>query len=196
MLVLGAGEPAAALDAFEGRVAAGLRTTVVSADEPELHLRPQAQRWFARLLHRAAEQGNQVVYGTRSPAFLNVARLHELVYVERRTPGGTTALRPPTLTADEDFRVLSEFDAERAELLLARAALLVEGETEKLALPFVFAALGRPRKRRHACSGLRRPPASRRPRAASCGQPASRLSWPARQVSSLPPSTTICEPVM
>jgi predicted ATP-dependent endonuclease of OLD family len=144
LLVLGAadGDAAATVDAFEQRLAAGLRNTVVLADEPELHLRPQAQRWYARLLHRAAEQGNQVVYATRSPAFLNVARLHELVYVERRTPGGTAALRPPALTPDEDFRVLSEFDAERAELLLARAALLVEGETEKLALPFVFAALG------------------------------------------------------
>ena len=46
------------------------------------------------------------------------------------------------MTPDEDFRVLSEFDAERSELLLARAALLVEGLTEKLAFPFVFAALG------------------------------------------------------
>jgi len=38
--------------------------------------------------------------------------------------------------------VLSEFDAERAELFLARAALLVEGQTEKLAFPFVFEAAG------------------------------------------------------
>ena len=37
---------------------------------------------------------------------------------------------------------MSEFDAERAELFLARGALLVEGRTEKLAFPFVFRALG------------------------------------------------------
>jgi hypothetical protein len=135
-------EAVAVVDGLERRLAEGLRHTLILADEPELHLRPQAQRWYARLLRRAADQGNQVVYATRSAAFLNVARLHELVYVERRGPGGTTALRPPPLTPDEDFRILSEFDAERAELLLARAALLVEGETEKLALPFVFAALG------------------------------------------------------
>src|SRR5581483_2776554 len=42
----------------------------------------------------------------------------------------------------EAFRVLSEFDGDRAELFLARAALLVEGRTEKLAFPFVFEALG------------------------------------------------------
>ena len=37
---------------------------------------------------------------------------------------------------------MTEFDAARSELFLARAAVLVEGLTEKLVLPFVFAALG------------------------------------------------------
>jgi predicted ATP-dependent endonuclease of OLD family len=38
--------------------------------------------------------------------------------------------------------VLTEFDAVRSELFLARAAVLVEGQTEKLVLPFVFGAVG------------------------------------------------------
>ena len=38
--------------------------------------------------------------------------------------------------------MLTEFDAERSVLFLARAALLVEGQTEKLAFPFGFEALG------------------------------------------------------
>ena len=37
---------------------------------------------------------------------------------------------------------MTEFDVARSELFLARAAVLVEGLTEKLVLPFVFAALG------------------------------------------------------
>jgi hypothetical protein len=37
---------------------------------------------------------------------------------------------------------MSEFDAERSELFLSRAAVLVEGRTEQLVLPFVFRALG------------------------------------------------------
>ena len=37
---------------------------------------------------------------------------------------------------------MSEFDAARTELFLARAVVLVEGLTEKLVLPFVFSALG------------------------------------------------------
>jgi CRISPR-associated exonuclease Cas4 len=46
------------------------------------------------------------------------------------------------VSADEDFRVMTEFDAARSELFLANAVVLVEGLTEKLVLPFVFAALG------------------------------------------------------
>ena len=37
---------------------------------------------------------------------------------------------------------MTEFDAARSELFLAHAVVLVEGLTEKLVLPFVFAALG------------------------------------------------------
>ena len=56
--------------------------------------------------------------------------------------GAPTIVQPKPLDADEAFRVVSEFDAERSELFLARAAILVEGRTEKLVLPSVFAALG------------------------------------------------------
>jgi hypothetical protein len=37
---------------------------------------------------------------------------------------------------------MTEFDPARSELFLANAVVLVEGLTEKLVLPFVFAALG------------------------------------------------------
>ena len=37
---------------------------------------------------------------------------------------------------------MCEFDAERSELFFSRAAILVEGMTEKITLPLVFRALG------------------------------------------------------
>ena len=122
--------------------ALGVTGHVILMEEPELFLRPQAQRYLYRLLHRLAGEGNQVIYSTHSPAFLNVARLEELVLVERDPLAGTRVVHPQRIAADEEFRVLSEFDATRSELFLARAAVLVEGLTEKLTLPFVFAALG------------------------------------------------------
>ena len=131
----------AILGAVESCSSKGLGGQVLLIEEPELYLRPQAQRYLYRLLHDFSLAGNQVIYSTHSPAFLNVTRMDELVFVERRLRG-TRALQPEPVSTDEDFRVMTEFDAARSELFLARAAVLVEGLTEKLVLPFVFSALG------------------------------------------------------
>jgi putative ATP-dependent endonuclease of the OLD family len=128
-----------ALESCRSRALGGL---VLLIEEPELYLRPQAQRYLYRLLREFSLSGNQAIYSTHSPAFLNVARLDELVFVERLPQTGTRAVQPEPVSADEDFRVMTEFDAARSELFLARAVVLVEGLTEKLVLPFVFSALG------------------------------------------------------
>jgi predicted ATP-dependent endonuclease of OLD family len=130
------------LDALELCCLERLTGLVLLIEEPELYLRPQAQRYLYRLLREFSLGGNQAIYSTHSPAFLNVVRLDELVFVERPPNKGTRALQPEPVTFDEDFRVITEFDAARSELFLARAVVLVEGLTEKLVLPFVFAALG------------------------------------------------------
>ncbi len=115
---------------------------VLLIEDPELYLRPQTQRYLYRLLREFSLNGNQVIYSTHSPAFLNVARLDELGFVTRGPDNGTHVLHPEPVSAEEEFKLISEFDAERSEVFLARAAILVEGTTEKLALPFVFRALG------------------------------------------------------
>jgi CRISPR-associated exonuclease Cas4 len=130
------------IDALESCCSAGLSGLILLIEEPELYLRPQAQRYLYRLLRKFSLAGNQTIYSTHSPAFLNVVRLDELIFVERISRAGTRALQPEPVTPDDDFRVMTEFDAARSELFLARAVVLVEGLTEKLVLPFVFAALG------------------------------------------------------
>ena len=130
------------IDALESCCSLGLSGLILLIEEPELYLRPQAQRYLYRLLRKFSLAGNQTIYSTHSPAFLNVVRLDELIFVERVSRAGTRALQPEPVTPDDDFRVMTEFDAARSELFLARAVVLVEGLTEKLVLPFVFAALG------------------------------------------------------
>jgi putative ATP-dependent endonuclease of the OLD family len=135
----GAGALVAAVEACCDASVAGV---VFIVEEPELFLRPHTQRYLYRRLRELASSGNQVLYSTHAPAFLNVARLEELVLVGHDPERGTHVVQPEPLEADEAFRVVSEFDAERSELFLARSAILVEGRTEKLVLPSVFAALG------------------------------------------------------
>ncbi|HXJ66367.1 MAG TPA: TOPRIM nucleotidyl transferase/hydrolase domain-containing protein [Actinomycetota bacterium] len=120
-------------------VAAG---TVFAIEEPELFLAPQGHRYLYRLAHRLAERGNQVFFTTHSPGLLNVAALDEVHLVSRDALGITSIERLRRIDVDETFRVLCEFDAERAELFFSRAAILVEGMTEKMTLPFIFRALG------------------------------------------------------
>jgi hypothetical protein len=133
----------ALLHGIESCCTSGVSGVVLLVEEPELYLRPQAQRYLYRLLRRFADGGNQVLYSTHAPAFLNVARLEELALIEHHSSEGTRIVQPAPLPATKDFRALSEFDTERSELFLARAALLVEGRTEKIVFPFVFEALGR-----------------------------------------------------
>jgi predicted ATPase len=122
--------------------ASGTSGVVFAIEEPELFLAPQAHRYLRRLIQRLAECGNQVFFTTHAPGLLSVAALDEVNLVARDELGVTTVERLRSIDADDAFRVLCEFDAERSELFLSRAVILVEGMTEKITLPFVFQALG------------------------------------------------------
>jgi hypothetical protein len=86
-----------------------------------------------------------------------VAALDEVNLVTRDELGVTAVERLNPIDVDDTFRVTCEVDAERAELFLSRAAILVEGLTEKIAFPLVFHALGRDADREQisivACGG-------------------------------------------
>ena len=120
----------------------GLAGEVLVIEEPELLLTPQAQRYLYGLLRRFAEGGNQVVYSTWSPAFVDAAHHEEIVRLDLRQ--GATAVRrtdPGTLSDAERVRIQAEFDHERSEMFFAQKVVLVEGQTERLSLPFVFRAM-------------------------------------------------------
>jgi predicted ATP-dependent endonuclease of OLD family len=127
---------------MERLLASSLSTFVLLIEEPELYLSPHTQRHLYRVVRKLAEGGNQILYSTHAPVFLSVDRMEELALVRHSPDEGTTLFQPEPLAEAESFRALSEFDSDRAELFLARAALLVEGRTEKMTFPLVFDALG------------------------------------------------------
>jgi predicted ATPase len=127
---------------MERLLASNLRHFVLLIEEPELYLSPHAQRHLYRVLRLLAQGGNQILYSTHAPVFLSVDRLEELALVRHTPSEGTSLHQPEPLAETESFRALSEFDSDRAELFLARCAVLVEGRTEKMTFPLVFDAFG------------------------------------------------------
>jgi hypothetical protein len=115
---------------------------VFGIEEPELFLAPHAHRYLRRLFRQLADNGNQVFFTTHAPGLLSVAALEEVNLVTRDELGVTAVERLRPIPVDDAFRVMCEFDAERSELFLSRAAILVEGLTEKVTFPHVFRALG------------------------------------------------------
>ncbi len=121
----------AIIKSFEERKKQG---AVFLIEEPEMFLHPQMQRSLYKTL-RNIGQNNQVIYVTHSPHFVTIPEFDEIRIISKTGVG--TQFIQSSLRADkklkEKFR--KELDPERNELFFAKKLLIVEGDTEKLALP-------------------------------------------------------------
>jgi predicted ATP-dependent endonuclease of OLD family len=127
----------AVLRAFEETHRSG---AILLIEEPEMFLHPQMQRSLYKTLRKIGGT-NQVIYTTHSPHFVSVPEYKDVLLV-RRDEGGTYVVQS-SLADDAKRRekFLKELDPERSELFFAKRLLLVEGDTEKLALPEYAKAL-------------------------------------------------------
>lgn len=131
---------------------------VLVIEEPEAHLHPLAQEWLAQRLHLLAAGGLQVLLTTHSAHFINIMALDGLVVV-RKDDDGTYV----TQMSSEDLarrcveqgapagRVKGDSilpfyrSAAMPDILegfFAKVVVLVEGQTEKLALPIYLSKCG------------------------------------------------------
>jgi predicted ATP-dependent endonuclease of OLD family len=121
----------AILQAFEETQKQG---AILLIEEPEMFLHPQMQRSLYKTLRRIGEN-NQVIYTTHSPHFVAVPDYNDVVLVRKHS--GSTNVTRSALPTDSVRRekLIKELDPERNELFFATRLLIVEGDTEKLALP-------------------------------------------------------------
>ena len=146
-----------------GEVGAGLQSAIVVAifrtyeelkregavfaiEEPEVFLHPQKARYFASVLQALSERGNQVFLTTHSPIFVQLHEPERVAVVRREVDSGTKVHQAKKVHLATDdrrtLRLLTEFDAQRSEFFFARCVIFVEGNTEKVAIPLAFRALG------------------------------------------------------
>jgi len=129
------------------RARAASESLVFAYEEPELFLHPHAQRDLADALKTIAETPeHQVLVCTHSTHFVDLENYRAIVIVHRPSPQTGTKIRQCStdLFAGEEnrerkhrFQMASWINPDRGELFFARKVVLVEGETEKIVLPFL-----------------------------------------------------------
>jgi predicted ATP-dependent endonuclease of OLD family len=117
-------------------------------DEPEAHLHPHAQRLLYRELLQIPAQS---FVTTHSTCIAQGANLSDIVLLRRKGP--CTEIRQiPAALPGQPCRLFFEPEEERAirrhletggaDIFFCRCALLVEGDSERLAIPVLARALG------------------------------------------------------
>lgn len=121
----------AILRAFEERKKSGALFLI---EEPEMFLHPQMQRTLYKTI-REIGKTNQIIYTTHSPHFVTIPEFDEVLLISKKQTGTTKKQSSLKKSAVLEEKLRKEFDPERNELFFAKRVLLVEGDTEKLALP-------------------------------------------------------------
>lgn len=109
---------------------------MLTMEEPEAHLHPQAQR---QLFEQMSNFSGQKVVSTHSPSVVAQSVLADTIHFSKRN-GKTlvTQYKTGKNRVDDTLKIFREVINTRAELLFASAAILCEGITEELALPIFF----------------------------------------------------------
>lgn len=133
---------------------------VLAIDEPESNLHPMAQQWLAQRLHELSTEGLQVVVTTHSPHFVDLSQPENLVIVRKRDVmiGSRTVQTSKHDLANELISMGAHRERTTAETvgsfystaatsdiktgLFSAACVLVEGDTERYALPPLLKHVG------------------------------------------------------
>ncbi len=138
---------------------------ILAIEEPEIYLHPQSQRNLFRVLREIAASGIQVVLSTHSSCFVDTEFFDSIALVRKlsdpetvgRQHSDLTLVSKPTLVAHcrrtgvpsqktnvqnttEYYKTTSNYRLNEA--MFARFVILVEGESEELALPEYLRAAG------------------------------------------------------
>lgn len=135
---------------------------VLGIEEPELYLHPHAQRSLMRQFDEIANAGNQLFISSHSAQFLDVAKSERIVLVEKceddegemctqvrvasaqHLLSQRQALHPERTITIESMQafIRNIRTSEMTEAFFARVVIIVEGPSEREAIPVYARALG------------------------------------------------------
>ena len=122
-------------------------SVIFAMEEPELFLHPHAQRKLSDSLREISEKPeHQVFISTHSTHFVALEHYKEIAIISKEEPARGSEVRQCTdelfegESIDEDkkqFRLAHWINPERGEMFFARRVVFVEGETEKVVIPYL-----------------------------------------------------------
>ena len=124
---------------------------ILAVEEPELYWHPNGQRKMFAVLNDIANT-DQVVLCTHSNYFINMFDYQNIAILSRENNGPTRLFQcradifenvdpESRKRLKKVFRYLSLFDLSRSEMFFAKKVVLVEGDTEKILIPFCSSKL-------------------------------------------------------
>lgn len=112
-------------------------------EEPEIYLHPHATRVMLNTLQSIAQK-HQVIFTTHSSEFVNRVPLENVYLVYRENT--KSRIKIPDFSnlphKSDLYKVKRHLQESRSDVLFARSALLVEGQSEWYALPYFSQTLG------------------------------------------------------
>ncbi|MFZ6034059.1 MAG: ATP-dependent nuclease [Melioribacter sp.] len=127
-------------------------SVIFALEEPELFLHPHAQRKLATTLREiAATSEHQVFICTHSTHFVDLEHYKEVAIITKDSPEKGSCVRQcvkelfegnDTDERKKRFHMAQWINPERGEMFFAKRVVFVEGETEKVLLPYLAKKLG------------------------------------------------------
>ena len=138
----------------EGEVTARRQSdsVIFAMEEPELFLHPQAQRQLSASLREISKTPeHQVFICTHSTHFVDLTHYKEIAIISKEDSTSGSHVRQCTEELFEGdgendkkkrFHMAQWINPDRGELFFARRVVFVEGETEKVMIPFIAKMMG------------------------------------------------------
>lgn len=122
-----------------------LGNTIIMYEEPELYLHPQAERELHSVMTNISRYGGQIYVTTHSSSFIELNNYKSICLV-RKNHDGTHVIqhKGELFKGDEiqNFNMNYWMNPDRGELFFAKKVILVEGQTDKIIIPFLAKKLG------------------------------------------------------